>query len=54
MKMNWFKLQRFVERKMEGVIVLLTLPIMMMVLLLEWFTFELTIKIKQKVASLFK
>jgi hypothetical protein len=52
--MNWYKLQEFVEHKLEGVIVLLALPVMMVVLLWEWFIFELTLKIKQKVASLFK
>jgi hypothetical protein len=54
MKMNWYKIQEFVERKLEGVIVLLSLPIMIMVVLWEWLIFELTLKIKQKVASLFK
>jgi len=52
--MNWYKLQRFVEHKLEGVIMLLSLPVMLGVLMFEWFTFELTIKIKRKVASLFK
>ena len=54
MKMNWYKIQVFVERKLEGVIVLLSLPVMLGVLMFEWFTFELIHKIKQKVASLFK
>ena len=52
MKMNWYKIQVFVERKLEGVIVLLSLPVMLGVLMFEWFTFELIHKIKQKVASL--
>ena len=55
MKMNWFvKSREWIERKFEGVFVVLTLPFMMLWLLGEWLLFEQWVKLKEKVAHLIK
>ena len=55
MKMNWFyKSREWIEQKFEGVFVILSLPVIMLWLFGEWLLFEQWIKLKQKVARLFK
>lgn len=48
------KTREWIELKFEGVIVILSLPIMVLWLFGEWLLFEQWVKLKEKVARLFK